>query len=77
MRLPHFEPKVPYPGVKWELAEQQWRARIPASAGAQSSMFRVKPKDFSETELERSFQEAVAWKKRQEKEREKLRKTNG
>ena len=71
-----MQPKVPYPGVKWELTEQQWRAQIRIRM-APKGMFRVKPKDFSETELERSFQEAVAWKKRQEKEREKLRKTNG
>ena len=70
--LPHFEPKVPYPGVKWELAEQQWRARI-RIRGAER-VFRVKPKDFSEAELDRSFQEAVAWKKKQEKEKERLRK---
>ena len=70
--LREVQPKVPYPGVKWELAEQQWHARCDF-AGAQLH-FRVKPKDFSEAELERSFQEAVAWRKKQEKEKEKLRK---
>ena len=73
--LCEVQPKVPYPGVKWELAEQQWRARI-RIRGAER-VFRVKPKDFSEAELERSFQETVAWKKKQEKEKERLRKAKG
>ena len=70
--LHQVQPKVPYPGVKWELAEQQWHAQIYVVGS--NRHFRVKPKDFSEAELERSFQEAVAWRKKQEKEKEKLRK---
>ena len=73
--LPRFEPKVPYPRVNWDIPGQQWHACIQMNGTTRN--FRVKPKDFSETELERSFQEAVAWKKRQEKEREKLRKAKG
>ena len=71
--LREVQPKVPHPGVKWELTEQQWRAQIRIHGAKR--MFRVKPKNFSEAELDRSFQEAVAWKKKQEK--EKLRKAKG
>ena len=71
--LPVFNPNVPYLGVKWSQAEQQWRAKCNVSGLTHD--FRVKPKDHSEAELERSFQVAVAWKKRQEKEREKMAKS--
>jgi hypothetical protein len=64
-----FHPEVPYPGVKWSQAEQQWRASW--SVGGVQRNFRVRPKDHSEAELERSFQVAVAWKKKQEKENQK------
>ena len=67
--LPIFKPKVPYPGVKWDQPEQQWHARHGAA-----KHFRVRPKDHSEAELEASFQKAVAWKKKQENEREKIAK---
>ena len=71
--LPMFEPKVPYAGVTWSQAEQQWHAQC--SVGGVNRNFRVKPNDHSEAELERSFQVAVAWKKRQEKEKEKMAKS--
>ena len=66
--LPVFHPKVPYPGVRWEKNEQQWHA----CCGVQGKTrhFRIKPKNHSEEELERSFKVAVAWKKKQEKEKE-------
>ena len=67
--LPVFHPKVPYPGVLWRQAEQQWHAQCQVR-GAKIN-FRVRPKDHSEAELERSFQVAVAWRKKQEKEKEK------
>ena len=70
--LPVFEPKVPYAGVTWSQAEQQWHAQC--TIGGVKRHFRVKPKDHSEAELERSFQVAVAWRKRQEKEKEKMAK---
>ena len=73
--LHEVQPKVPYPGVKWRIEEQQWYAEIRIQ-GAKRSL-RVKPRDFSEAELGRSFQEAVAWRKKQEKEGEKLRKAKG
>ena len=66
------QPKVPYRGVTWDKRDQKWRAHI--MFGGKSRNLYVKPKDFSEAELERSFQEAVAWKKKQEEEKEKLRK---
>ena len=73
--LREVQPKVPYPGVSWEMRSQQWRACI--GVGGKYRNLYLKPKDFSEAELERSFQEAVAWHKRQVKEREKLRKAKG
>ena len=64
--LPVFHPKVPHTGVNWSHAEQQWHACC--KVGGSTRNLRVKPKDHSEAELERSFQVAVAWKKKQEKE---------
>ena len=63
-----FHPKVPYPGVSWEKRSQQWRASW--SVGGVQRNFYIRPKDHSEAELERSFQVAVAWKRKQEKEKE-------
>eukprot|EP00438_Fugacium_kawagutii_P009650 Skav214999 [mRNA] locus=scaffold508:957836:958435:- [translate_table: standard] len=63
-----FRPKVPYPGVKWTQRDQKWRARY------RDRQFGIRPKDHSEEELERSFKVAVAWKKKQEKERGKAKK---
>ena len=65
--LPVFHPKVPYSGVTWGQGRQQWHAQC--DFGGVKRHFRVKPKDHSEEELERSFQVAVSWKKRQEKEK--------
>ena len=67
--LPVFQPKVPYAGVSWEQRSQQWRAKC--DVGGSTRNFYIRPKDHSEAELERSFQVAVAWRKKQEKEREK------
>ena len=69
--LPVFHPKMPYRGVTWRKAEQQWHATC--SVGGVQRYFRVKPKDHSEVELERSFKRAVAWRKKQEIERENER----
>ena len=66
--LPVFQPKVPYPGVNWSQAEQQWHVQCKVRGA--NSHFRVRPKDHSEAELERSFQVAVAWRRKQEKEKE-------
>ena len=68
--LPVFRAKVPYPGVKWSVREQQWHAQC--QVGGAHRKFRVKPKDHSEAELERSFKVAVAWKKKQEKEKQEM-----
>ena len=67
--LPVFHPKVPYPGVTWEQRSQQWHAQCRVAGAPRHLM--VKPKDHSEEELDRSFQVAVAWKKKQEKENQK------
>ena len=73
--LPIFKPKVPYPGVRWEQRSQKWRAQCTVNAANRN--FRLKPRDHSEEELEASFQKAVAWRKKQEKEREKTKKAKG
>ena len=65
--LPVFHPKVPYPGVSWEQRSQQWYSACQLSGARRN--FYIRPKDHSEAELERSFQVAVAWKKKQEKEK--------
>ena len=67
--LPVFHPKVSYPGVTWDLQNQKWCARC--CVGGARRHFGVRPKDHSEAELERSFKEAVAWKKKQEKEKKR------
>eukprot|EP00438_Fugacium_kawagutii_P016104 Skav235793 [mRNA] locus=scaffold1267:61483:63575:+ [translate_table: standard] len=64
--LPVFCPKVPYPGVTWEQKRQKWHAQC--RVGGVLRNFRIRPKDHSEEELEGTFQEAVAWKKKQEEE---------
>ena len=66
--LPVFHPKVPYPGVTWHLQNQRWRATC--RVGGACRHFGVRPKDHSEAELERSFKVAVAWRKKQEKEKQ-------
>ena len=68
--LPVFHPKVPYLGVKWDLQNQKWHARC--RVGGAQRHFGVKPKDHSEAELERSFKVAVAWRKKQEKEKQEM-----
>ncbi|CAK9001381.1 unnamed protein product [Durusdinium trenchii] len=70
--LPIFEAKVPYPGVTWDQARQQWRAQCQINGTNQH--FRVKPKDHSEAELEASHKKAVVWRKKQKKERVKAAK---
>ena len=64
--LPIFEPKVPYPNVKWNQLRQGWHAQCKVD-GAKRHLL-VKPKDHSEAELEASFKKVVAWKKKREKE---------
>eukprot|EP00435_Cladocopium_sp_Y103_P012299 s161_g3.t1 len=56
--LPVFQPKVPCPGVKWYVREQKWHAQC--HVGGANRNFRVKPKDHSEAELERSFKACAA-----------------
>ena len=66
--LPVFHPKVPYPAVKWNHSEQLWHAQCTVQGA--NRHFRIRPENHSEEELERSFKVAVAWKKKQEKEKE-------
>eukprot|EP00435_Cladocopium_sp_Y103_P050047 s1289_g15.t1 len=65
--LPVFHPKVPCPGVRWSVQMQKWHAQC--CVGGAKKHFKMKPKDHSEAELERSFKAAVRWKKKQEKEK--------
>eukprot|EP00913_Durusdinium_trenchii_P034356 g32143.t1 len=53
--LPHFQPKEPHPGVCWMPSEQCWKAEFRKNGLRVKT--RSKPKDHSEEELERSFQE--------------------
>ena len=66
--LPVFHPKVPYRGVHWEQRSQQWHAQC--TVQGRNRHFTIKPQNHSEEELERSFKVAVAWRKKQEKEKE-------
>eukprot|EP00438_Fugacium_kawagutii_P009643 Skav214992 [mRNA] locus=scaffold508:550435:550883:- [translate_table: standard] len=58
---------VPHPGVSWHQGAQQWHAQCRV-AGANRFV------DHSEKELERTFKRAVAWRKKQEKERAQAKK---
>ena len=65
--LPVFHPKVPSVGVSWDQARQQWHATCAVQGILRN--IRIRPKDHSEEELERSFKVAVTWRKKQEKEK--------
>ncbi|CAE7813923.1 ADARB1 [Symbiodinium sp. CCMP2456] len=65
--LPNFEPLGPQKNIKWNLGEQAWKAQCNVSGRKRCMRFR--PKDFSAKELEKSWKQAVAWRKQQEKER--------
>ena len=70
LELPHFEPLGPEKGIKWVLSEQAWRVRYICS-GKEKGM-RFHPADFSPKEVEKAWRQAVAWRKQQEKERERI-----
>ena len=67
--VPHFEPLGPEKNVRWRQGAQHWRATYRVN-GKQRN-FTVKPKDYSEKEVEKAWKQAVAWRKQQEKERER------
>ena len=67
--LPHFEPLGPQPGIKWTRGEQAWHATCTVSGKLRHMRFR--PKDFSAKEVEKAWKQAVAWRKQQEKEKER------
>ena len=67
--IPHFEPFGPEQGIKWSLGEQAWRATCKIASKQRNMRFR--PKDFSPKEVEKAWKQAVAWRKQQEKERER------
>ncbi|CAE7259273.1 unnamed protein product, partial [Symbiodinium sp. KB8] len=68
--LPHFEPLGPQKGIYWNRGEQAWHACC--AVGGKSRHMRFRPKDFSAKEVEKSWKQAVAWRKQQEKEREQV-----
>ena len=67
--VPHFEPLGPEKGVRWVLGEKAWHAR--SLVGGRTRHMRFRPKDLSEKEVEKAWKQAVAWRKQQEKERER------
>ncbi|CAE7922933.1 unnamed protein product [Symbiodinium necroappetens] len=67
--LPHFEPLGPQKGIRWNLGEQAWQAACIVCRKKRNMRFR--PKDFSAKEVEKAWKQAVAWRKQQEKERER------
>ena len=67
--LQHFEPLGTQAGVKWSVGEQCWRAQCFYS-GRQRNM-RFTPKDLTETEVKKSWEQAVSWRQKQEQERAK------
>ena len=70
--LKRFEPLRPQLGVNWCLGEQCWHACC--AVGGKTRHLRCRPKDFSDEEVRRSWNEAVAWRQQQEKERENAKK---
>ena len=69
--LKHFEPLGPEEGVKWRFGEQCWHAFC--KVGGKTRNMRSRPKDFSETEVEKAWKQALAWRKQQEKERDQAK----
>ena len=61
--LPHFEPLGPEPGVRWKLGEKAWHACC--KVGGRRRNMRFRPKDFSEKEVGKAWNQAVAWRKQQ------------
>ncbi|CAE6942066.1 ADARB1 [Symbiodinium sp. CCMP2592] len=70
--LPNFEPLGPQPGIRWNRGEQAWHACC--VVGGKTRNMRFRPKDFSPKEVEKAWKQAVAWRKQQEKERERAEK---
>ena len=70
--LRRFEPLEPQLGVKWSLGEQCWHAQC--HVGGKARHLRFRPKDFSDEEVQRTWNEAVVWRQQQEKERDKAKK---
>ena len=68
--LAHFEPLGPQKGIKWSRGEQAWHAQCNVSGSNRHMRFR--PQDFSAKEVEKAWKQAVAWRKQQEKERERI-----
>ena len=71
--LPRFEPLGPEQGVAWQIRAQAWYARCLVKGKNRCKIFR--PKDLSEKEVQKAWKKAVAWRKRQEKERERAKRS--
>ena len=67
--LPHFEPLGPQKGIRWNLGEQAWHAC--SNVRGKTRNMRFRPKDFSAKEVEKAWKQAVAWRKQQQKEKDR------
>ncbi|CAE7194319.1 unnamed protein product, partial [Symbiodinium sp. CCMP2456] len=67
--IPHFEPLGPEKGINWRTSAQGWRAQCTVDGKHRELV--VQPKDFSAKEVEKAWKQAVAWRKQQEKEKER------
>eukprot|EP00439_Symbiodinium_sp_Y106_P062741 s3112_g9.t1 len=56
--------------INWNRGEQAWHACC--AVGGKTRNMRFRPKDFSAKEVEKAWKQAVAWRKQQEKERERI-----
>ena len=65
--VPHFEPLGPEKNVRWVLGEKAWHAQC--NVGGKNRHKRCRPKDLSAKEVEKAWNQAVAWRKQREKER--------
>ena len=67
--LRRFEPLGPQKGVRWRVGAQYWRAQC--HVGKKTLEMTFQPQDFSDEEVRRTWNEAVAWRQQQEKQSEK------
>ena len=68
--LPNFEPLGPEKRIRWSQLEQAWDVDLKVSGERRHRRFR--PKDFSAPEVEKAWKQAVAWRKQQQKEKERI-----
>ena len=69
--LPHFEPLGMQKGMKWSPVRQAWQARC--TVGRKDRIQLFQPRDLSEKEVEKAWNQAVAWRKQQKEQRKDRR----